>query len=303
MNQTELIQGIQSLRQKRNAIILAHNYQRGEIQDLADMVGDSLELSRRAAQTDAEVIVFCGVHFMAETAALLCPGKKVLIPDPQAGCAMAAMLTVRQLRRLKAEHAGAVVVCYVNSTAAVKADSDVCCTSANAVKVVASISEDRDVIFVPDRCLGDYVQRQLGRDLILWEGYCPTHHRIVLDDILKLKEEHPQAVAAVHPECTRDVLDAADFVGSTSGILKFCHDSSAGEFIIGTEMGMIHRLKKESPDRQFYQVGRFSDCPDMKLVTPEKVLWSLENLEFEVTVAPDVADAARRSVQRMVDVS
>ncbi|HOX37238.1 MAG TPA: quinolinate synthase NadA [Candidatus Brocadiia bacterium] len=298
----QLIDKINELRRKRNAVILAHNYQRDEIQDIADFTGDSLALSRQAAQTTADVVVFCGVHFMAETAALLCPGKTVLIPDPQAGCPMAAMVTVRELERMKASHPWAVVVCYVNSTAAVKAHSDICCTSANADRVVASLPADREIIFIPDKSLGDYTSRKLNRPMILWEGYCPTHHRILLRDIEEQRRANPGAIVAVHPECTRDVVDAADFVGSTSAIMKFCRESSKTEFIIGTEIGILHGLRKESPGKTFHQVSRLADCPNMKLISLEKVLWSLEDMEYVVTVPEDIAEPARMTVRRMLEI-
>ena len=293
---------ILELKQQRNAVILAHNYQRDEVQDIADFVGDSLGLSRQAAKTAADVILFCGVHFMAETAALLCPDKTVLIPDPNAGCPMANMVAVRELRGLKAKHPNAAVVGYVNTTAEVKAECDICCTSANATKILQSLPADQETIFVPDQSLGDYAARQAGRKVILWPGYCPTHHRILADDIKKLKAAHPAALAAVHPECTRDVLDLADHIGSTSGILKFCRKSDAKEFIIGTEVGLLHRLQLESPDKTFYHVSPLADCPNMKLNTREKMLWSLEDMIHEVTIPDDIARKARRAIERMLEV-
>ncbi|GAG00765.1 unnamed protein product, partial [marine sediment metagenome] len=226
---------IRELKAERNAVILVHNYQPGEVQDIGDFVGDSLELSRRAAKTDAEVILFCGVHFMAETAKILSPDKTVIMPDPNAGCPMANMVTVRELREMKRKHPDAVVVTYVNSSAAVKAESDVCCTSANAVKVVASVPKEKEVLFVPDRNLGHYVSRQLGRELILWNGYCPTHQRMLPQHVAAMKQRHPDALVTVHPECVAETIDLADHVGSTSGILEFCAQSDAKEFIIGTE--------------------------------------------------------------------
>jgi len=301
---TDLGARIDQLKVDRRAVILAHNYQIGEVQDLADFVGDSLELARKAVEIeDVERIVFCGVHFMAETAKLLNPDRRVLMPDPNAGCPMANMITERQLREMKAEHPDAAVVCYVNSSAAIKAMSDICCTSANGVKVVASIPADRPVIFVPDQSLGDYVAKQLGRELILWPGYCPTHHRILAADIERARADHPAAKVIVHPECTADVIAAADEVGSTSQILRFCRETDAAEVIVGTEMGMLHRLAKENPGKAFHPVTRLADCPNMKLTTAEKVLWSLEDDAHEVTVADTVAAGARRSIERMLNVS
>jgi len=291
------------LKRRRNAVILVHNYQRGEVQDVADFTGDSLGLSQQAAKTDAEVILFCGVHFMAETAKIICPDKTVLIPDPHAGCPMANMITTRELSEAKAQHPDAVVVCYVNSTAEVKALSDYCCTSANAVKVVASIPDGREVLFVPDRSLGAYVASQLGRELILWPGYCPTHHRILAADVERLKAEHPDAAFVCHPECTADVIALADEVASTSGMLRYCRESDASTFIIGTENGMLHRLRKENPGKTFLEVSPLADCPNMKLNTIEKMVWALEDMVYEVTVEPEVAAKARRAIDRMLELA
>ncbi len=296
-------QRIAELKKQRNAVILVHNYQRGDVQDAGDFVGDSLGLSQQAAKTPAETIVFCGVHFMAETAKIVSPKKTVLIPDPNAGCPMANMVTVRELREAKKQHPGAVVVTYVNSSAAVKAESDICCTSANAVNVVASVPKDREVLFVPDRNLGAWVEDQLGRKMILWDGYCPTHQRILPDFVAKLKRKHPGALVVVHPECTRETIALADHVASTTGILKFCRESSAKEFIIGTEVGILHRLRKESPAKTFYEVSPLCDCPNMKLTTLEKVLWSLEDMQYEVTVPEDVLAGARKAIERMLAIT
>ena len=294
---------IARLKAQRRAVILVHNYQRPDVQDIGDFVGDSLELARRAAQSRAEVIVFCGVLFMAETAKILSPDATVLMPDPNAGCPMANMVTARELRNAKTAHPDAVVVCYVNSSAEVKAESDVCCTSANAVKVVRSIPPDKPVLFIPDRNLGAYVERVTGRDLILWEGYCPTHQRILPEHVLRLKQEHPAAKVIVHPECVGPTIDLADEVASTSGILKYCRESSAREFIIGTEIGILHRLRKESPAKTFYQVSSVADCPNMKLTTLEKVLWSLQDMQYEITVPVDVRLRAKRAIDRMLEIS
>jgi len=296
-------QRLQELKRQRNAVILAHNYQHGEVQDVADFTGDSLGLSQQAAKTNADVILFCGVHFMAETAAILCPDKTVLMPDLNAGCPMANMVTPRELAEMKGKHPDAAIVTYVNSTAAIKAMSDICCTSANAVKVVDSIARDREVIFVPDQSLGDYVAKQLGRELILWPGYCPTHHRILARDVQQLKAEHPDALFVCHPECTADVIALADHVASTSGMVRFAKESPARKFIIGTEIGLLHRLGKENPDKTFLEVSPLADCPNMKLNTVEKMVWSLEDMVYEVKVPPEVADKARGAIQRMLDLS
>lgn len=298
-----IIDKIKELKTKRNAVILAHNYQRGEVQDIADFTGDSLGLSQQAAKTQAEVIVFCGVHFMAETASILCPDKMVLLPDENAGCPMANMITLRELLRKKKEIPGAQVVCYVNSTAAIKAESDVCCTSSNAMKIVSSIPKDQQILFVPDKSLGGYVSSMLSRPMVLWEGYCPTHHRILAEHILKLKAEHPGAKTVVHPECTGDVVALADHVASTTGIAKYCRETDAKEFIVGTETGLLHRLKKENPHKHFYAVARLADCSNMKLINLEKILWSLEDMVYQIKVPDAVAAKARMAIQRMLDLS
>ncbi|MDQ7780105.1 MAG: quinolinate synthase NadA [Planctomycetota bacterium] len=301
--ETSLAAKILARKRELNAVILAHNYQRAEVQDIADFVGDSLGLSQQAAKTKADPILFCGVDFMAETAAILCPGKTVLIPDENAGCPMANMMTVRELREKKAEYPDAVVVTYVNSSAAVKAESDICCTSANAVKVVESIPRDKRIIFTPDQSLGDYVASRTGRKLILWPGYCPTHHRILADDIAKAKAAYPGAKVVVHPECTSDVIALADHVASTSGILKYARESTVAEFIIGTEIGILHRLKKENPGKNFHPASRLADCPNMKLNTLEKMLWSLEDGAYRVTVPEDVRVRALKTIERMLAIA
>jgi quinolinate synthase len=291
---------INRLKDARRAVILAHNYQRPEIQDIADFTGDSLGLSRQAAKTDAEVIVFCGVYFMAETAKLISPQKTVLIPDPNAGCPMANMITEHQLIEAKRKHPDAVVVCYVNSTAAIKALSDICVTSGNAVEVCNRIPKDKPVLFVPDAHLGRYVAEKLGREFILWDGYCPTHQRITPDLIERARKDHPGALVVVHPECMKQVVDMADHVASTTGIQKYCRESPARAFIIGTEHGMMHKLKKENPGKEFFPASPFGDCPNMKLVTLEKLLWSLEDMVYEVTVPEDVAVKARHAIDQML---
>ena len=300
-SEQELVAKINELRQERKAIILAHNYQIGEVQDIADLVGDSLELSRKAAATDAQVIVFCGVQFMAETAAILCPEKTVLIPDPEAGCPLADMITVEQLRQEKAKYPGVPVVCYVNSSAEVKAESDICCTSANAVEVIDSLAEDT-VIFVPDYCLGQYAAAQTKKKVILWQGFCYAHHRILADDIRRLQREHPQAEVWVHPECTWDVIQLADHVLSTGGMIKRAPKSPAPEIIVGTEKGIIHRLKKENPDKEFYPTSENVICANMKLITLGKVLWSLQDMQHRVEVDEPIRARAQRGIDRMLEV-
>jgi len=300
MPNEELIQKIEKLKKERDAVILAHNYQIGEVQDIADFTGDSLGLSIEASKTKAKVIIFCGVYFMAETAAIICPDRTVLVPDENAGCPMANMITVRQLREMKKRYPEAKVVCYVNSTAAVKAESDICCTSANAVKVVNSIPKNEQIIFIPDQSLGDFISKKTERKMILWEGFCPTHHRILAQDIINMKKEHPNAKVIVHPECTSDVIELADQALSTSGMLKFARESDAKEFIVGTEIGLLHTLKKENPDRKFYPASRLADCPNMKLNTLEKILWSLEDMVYEVKVPEDIRIKAWNAIDKML---
>ncbi|MCK5328184.1 MAG: quinolinate synthase NadA [Candidatus Latescibacteria bacterium] len=295
-----MVEKIERLKRERNAIILAHNYQLPEVQDVADYTGDSLGLSIQASETDAEVIVFCGVHFMAETAALICPDKLVLEPHRNAGCLMADMITVRQLREWKQRHPDAAVVCYVNSTAQIKAESDMVCTSANSVKVVQSIPEDKTILFVPDKSLGDWTAKQSGRELMLWEGYCPTHHRILTEDIRKARAAHPDAVVMVHPECTADVIALADEVFSTGGMGRYAAESAAREMIVGTEIGLLHRLRKENPGKTFYPASPLADCVNMKLNTLEKILWALEDRIYEVRIPEELAERARRPIERML---
>ncbi|MDD5038098.1 MAG: quinolinate synthase NadA [Dehalococcoidales bacterium] len=296
----ELQGKITDLKKRRNAIILSHNYQLGEIQDIADFVGDSLELSQKAARTDASVIVFCGVHFMAETASIVCPDKIVLLPDSNAGCPMANMITAERLREKKKEHPKAVVVCYINSTAEVKAESDVCCTSSNAIRVVESIPADKEIMFVPDQYLGHYVASQTGRKMILWSGFCPTHARIKPADISRLRTEYPQAKVVVHPECKPEVIALADEVLSTGGIIRFAREARVKEIIVGTEMGIIYRLKKENPDKKFIPVSEQAVCPNMKLITLDKVLKSLTEMTPQVKVPEKIRLKAIAAVNKML---
>jgi quinolinate synthase len=297
----ELIKKIQALKQSRDAVILVHNYQLGEVQDIADFVGDSLELSQKAAKTQAKVIVFCGVHFMAETASILSPDKTVLLPDMNAGCPMANMITAEQLVARKKELPGAAVVCYVNSTAEVKAESDVCCTSANAVKVVNSIKSD-EILFVPDQYLGGFVAKQTTKKMHFWPGYCPTHARIRPEDILRAKAEYPQAVVLVHPECRPETAALADQVLSTGGMARFVKTTSAREIIVGTEVGFIYRLRKESPQKKFIPASEQAVCPRMKLITLEKILQSLQEMSPQVKVPQAVRVKALKAVNAMLEI-
>jgi quinolinate synthase len=295
------INEILSLKKERHATILAHNYQIAEVQDVADLVGDSLELSRAAARLECDVIIFCGVDFMAETAAILSPQKTVVLPARGAWCPMAHMITPEQLCDLKALHPEAAVVCYVNSTAEIKAESDVCCTSANGVEVVASLSEE-EVIFVPDRNLAAYVARHTKKKIIPWDGYCYVHDRLTAQDVTTARELHPEAEVLVHPECSPEVIDKADFVYSTAGMGRHANSSSASEFIIGTEIGMIHKLKKENPDKEFYPLSKNAICQNMKKTDLDLVLRALQTLEPRMSVPEQIAVRARRSIERMLAV-
>lgn len=294
---------IRELKNKRNAIILAHNYQLPEVQDVADFTGDSLELSRIAASTSAKVIVFCGVYFMAETASILSPEKKVIMPDINAGCPMANMLTAEDLKKLKMRHPKAVVVGYVNTSAEVKAELDYCCTSTNAVAVVNALSDKEEIIFVPDKYLADYVSKETGRKLIFWNGYCPTHVKILPEDIKREKRFHPQAKVVVHPECVPQVVLLADAVLSTSKIVQFAKETNAKEIIIGTEVGLIYRLKKDNPMKEFYPASERAVCPNMKRTTQEKILWALEELKEEVKVPDEIRIRAKKAIDRMIEIA
>jgi len=297
----DLRERILDLRRSRGAVILAHNYQLGEVQDIADFVGDSLELSQRAAKTDAGVIVFCGVHFMAETASILCPDKVVLLPDANAGCPMANMISAERLREKKKEHPQATVVCYINSSAEVKAESDICCTSANAVAIIESLDAE-EILFVPDQYLGHYVSTRTGKKMILWPGFCPTHVRITPERIRELRQEYPQAKLVVHPECRPEVIALADAALSTGGMCRYAQRDDVREMIVGTEIGMIHRLKKENPSKRFIPVSEQAICPNMKLITLEKVLWSLQEMSPEVKVAERIRLGAMVAVDKMLKI-
>jgi quinolinate synthase len=298
----DLSEKIQELKKKRQAIILVHNYQLPEVQDIADFRGDSLELSRIASKTDAKVIVFCGVHFMAETASILCPQKKVLMPDINSGCPMANMMTVKDLKKLKEKHPRAVVVGYVNTSAEVKAELDVCCTSTNAVAVVNALCDKEEIIFVPDKYLADFVEKRSGRKLIKWNGFCPTHIKILPEDIIREKKFHPQAKVIVHPECLPSVVAMADEVLSTSQMCKFAKDTEAGEIIVGTEVGLIYRLKKDNPSKEFYPASESAVCPNMKRINQEKIMWALEELKEEVRVSDEIRNRAKKAIAKMLQI-
>lgn len=296
----DLIDEIKRLKKRRQAVILAHNYQLPEIQDIADFTGDSLGLSRQAAETKAKVIVFCGVDFMAQTAAILSPHKKVIMPVSSAGCALAEMITVSKLKKMKKKHPKAKVVCYVNTSASIKAESDICCTSSNSVKVVNSLPKDKEIIFIPDENLCNYTSKETKRELICWRGYCPVHKNILLKDIKSILKKYPKAKVMVHPECTPAVVNLADAVVSTSGMLKYAKKSKDKEFIVSTEVDMLHRLKKENPNKRFFPASIKAVCPTMKLITLDKLLSSLENLSYEVKVPADIIKKAKRGIEKML---
>jgi quinolinate synthase len=299
----QIIEKIQKLKTQKDAVILAHNYQLGEVQDIADFTGDSLELSRIAAKSDKSVIVFCGVYFMAETASILCPDKTILVPDPQAGCPMANMITAEDVRELRERHPKAVIVGYVNTPAEVKAELDICCTSSNAVDIVSKIKKTEEIVFIPDKYLADYVSNKTGRHLISWDGYCPTHVKILPEDIVKMIRLHPHAKVLVHPECRPEVIAMADEVMSTGKMCVHAKKSHDKEFIIGTESGIIHRLSKDNPDKKFYPASEHAICPNMKRTTLEKILWSLEEGKTEVRVPDDIRRRSLRAIDRMVSLT
>jgi quinolinate synthase len=302
MDETRVLERIGSLRRRRNAVILAHNYQPPEVQDAADFVGDSLELSRKAAGLDAELVVFCGVHFMAETAAVLSPGKRVVLPEPAAGCPMADMISARELRAWRDKYPGRKVVCYVNTSAAVKSESDICCTSSNAVAVVESLGEE-EVLFVPDRNLAAYVARETGKRIVPWDGYCYVHDKFRPEDILAKKALHPGAEVWVHPECPPGVVDLADRVLSTGKMVAEARVTKAAEVIVGTEKGILHRLRKENLAVAFYPGRDAALCVNMKMMTLEKVLDALDDKVPAVEVPAVIADRARGAIQAMLKIS
>ncbi len=301
MNSQQLKEEIRRLATERNALIMAHFYQRDEIQEIADVAGDSLAMAIEAAQTDRQVIVLCGVHFMAESAAILAPGKTVLLPRTDAGCPMADMVEVDKLQELKARLPGRPVVTYVNSSAAVKAESDICCTSANAVAVVNSLNDD-EVILVPDRNLGRYIAANTDKKCYLWQGFCPFHDQLPEEDVLAAKQTHPDALFLAHPECRPQILAMADYVASTSGIIDYVRNSPAEKFILGTEEGILYRLRKENPDKQFIMPNSLLFCKTMKYITLEEVLHCLQTMSPAITVPTEVADGARQSLERMLAV-
>lgn len=302
MSTTDIRTEIRHLLKERNAVLLAHNYMRDEVQEIADITGDSLQLSMEAAKTDADVIVFCGVHFMAESAAILSPRKKVLLPRADAGCPMADMVDVAGLQALKAQHPGLPVVTYVNSSAAVKAESDICCTSANAVSVVRSLKEQK-LIFAPDRNLGRWIAKQLpDKEFIYWEGYCPTHERLTATRVLEIKAVHPDALFICHPECAPEVSALADHVCSTSGMYLYCSKSPAKKFIIGTEAGILFKLREDNPDKEFVLASPALVCPNMKLTSLEDILLALQTMQPVVTVAEDVRIKAKAALDKMLAV-
>ncbi len=295
-----IVEKITRLKKEKDAVILAHNYQRDEIQDIADYIGDSLGLSKKAAEISCKTIVFCGVQFMAESAKILSPEKTVLLPRKEAGCPMADMVTVDELKELKAAHPDAKVVCYVNTNADVKAECDVCCTSANAVKVVQKIDADK-VIFVPDKNLADFVSRwNRDKEIIPWDGYCYVHEEIRINDVKKAKELHSDAVLIVHPECKREVIDLADEVLSTGGMVKFARNSNAKKIIIGTEVGLIYRLKKENPDKVFYTAGPARMCKNMKITTLEDVYLALKEEKYKIEIDEEIRKRAKKALDKML---
>ncbi len=297
----DAVMRIKELKKTLNAVILVHNYQLPEVQDIADFTGDSLGLSIQASKTDADVIVFCGVHFMAETAKILSPQKMVLIPEPTAGCPMADMITADQLRDLKKKHPNAKTICYVNTSADVKAECDYCCTSANAVQMLEeAFSEQDEIIFVPDKYLASYAAAQTHRHVIIWQGYCPTHARILPEHVLDMKKKYPFAKVMVHPECSGPVINLADKVLSTSGMISYAKESQAQEFIVGTEIDMEYALKVAVPNKNFYPVSSLAVCPNMKKITLDKVVYALEHKVHEVTLSEDILARARVPIDQML---
>lgn len=303
MDKQALIQEIQALKQKRDAVIVAHSYQIGEVQDVADMVGDSFALSKFCAEDPHPVIVFCGVKFMAESAKILSPQKTVLLPEISAGCPMADMVNPEDIDMMRAEHPGAAVVCYVNTTAETKAKCDICCTSSNALNVIRSLPQ-KDIIFMPDKNLGGYIAQQVPeKNIILWPGYCITHERTTVADVNQARASQPDALLLAHPECPAAVVAEADFVGSTKQIIDYAKDSEAQKFIIGTEMGIFHQLQNDSPSKQFYLLSSGLICPNMKKTKLESVYESLKNMQYQIELDPDIIEKARASLERMLEVA
>jgi quinolinate synthase len=302
MDKKELAKNILALKKERNAVIVAHNYQIDDVQALADVIGDSFALSKYCASVPQDVIVFCGVHFMAESAKILSPQKTVLLPEINAGCPMADMVTAEELRALKRDHPHAAVVCYINTSAAVKAESDICCTSSNAVKVIQSLTQE-EIIFVPDKNLGNYIAKKVpGKKMIIWDGYCVTHHRVTLEDVQKAKKAHPDAVLLVHPECRPEVVELADFVGSTRQIIDFAAAAKEKKFIIGTEMGVLYSLKRNNPEKTFYLLSQGLICPNMKKTRLESVYNALTKMRYAIELEQEIMVKARTTLERMLKV-
>lgn len=297
-----LLEKLKLLRVKNDALILAHNYQEAEVQDIADYVGDSYGLSVIAQKAKQSCIVMCGVHFMAESVALLAPDKKVLLPEVLAGCPMADMITAEELQKWKKKHIDACVVAYVNTSAAVKAESDVCVTSSNAVKVVNAL-EAKSILFLPDRNLADFVSKRTTKIIIPWDGYCLTHERVTIDELLNCRHLHPDALIIVHPECNPKVVEASDGAYSTGGILDLIKKSNQKKFVIGTEMGLMHRLRKENPEKEFYLLSQGLICPNMKYTTVEKIVYALENMNPIIRVPNDIRFAAKKALDRMIEIT
>ena len=297
-----LIKEILTWKKKREAVILAHVYQPGEIQDIADFTGDSLFLSQQAAKTQAKVIVFCGVQFMAETASILSPEKIVLLPEIKAGCPLADMAPIEKVKKKLKELPKVVIISYVNSYAATKSLSDYCCTSANAVQVAQSIPTEKDILFLPDMNLADFTARKTNRNIIPWQGYCQVHNILTKEDVIKVKKLHPKALLLVHPECRPEVCNLADYIGSTRGIIEFASNNPAKEYIIGTELGIFHPLKKNNPNKQFFPASKKMICKDMKLITLEKVLYSLQNLKPRIIVPENIRKKSLKALNRMIEI-
>ncbi|MDR0724288.1 MAG: quinolinate synthase NadA [Endomicrobium sp.] len=302
-----IVNDLNILKREKNAVILAHMYQRPEVHDIADFIGDSLDLSKKVVTTDAEIIIFCGVHFMAETAYILNPNKKVLIPDTNAGCPMANMITVQELKNFKAKFNNPFVIAYINTSAEIKAHSDICCTSSNAlniVKHIASTNKDLDIIFIPDRNLGHYVQKMSGIKMNIWNGFCPTHNNFILPDyILRAKKEHPTVEILVHPECRPEVVEMADHIMSTGAMCKYIKDSTNKDFVIGTETGILYKLKKENPNKNFYPITDLAECPNMKKTTIEKIFDVLRNTKNVVTISDEIRKKAYLPISKMLNIS
>lgn len=301
-DKADKVSEIKKLKSEKNAVIVAHNYQIDEVQDLADVVGDSFRLSQYCASSDYQTVVFCGVHFMAESAKILSPEKTVLLPEPDAGCPMADMVTAEALREEKKKYPKAAVVCYINSSAEVKAECDICCTSSNALKVIRSLVQ-KEILFVPDQNLGHYVAQQVPEKTIhLWKGFCVTHHRYNKSDAEAARKLHPDALLLVHPECRPEVVQMADFTGSTAEIIEYAKNSPQRKFLIGTEMGVLYKLKKDSPDKVFYTLSQGFLCPNMKKTTVSSVYQALKHMRHEITVDPKVAEGSRKALEAMLRV-